>query len=31
MFRQGDIVSIHSSEPDLEQVFLRLTGRGLEE
>lgn len=31
LFEQGDIVSIHSSEPDLEHVFLTLTGRGLEE
>lgn len=31
LFKQGDVVSIHSSEPDLEQVFLALTGRGLEE
>ncbi len=31
LFKQGEVVSIHSSEPDLEQVFLTLTGRGLEE
>lgn len=31
MMRQGKIVSIHSSEPDLEKVFLYLTGRKLNE
>lgn len=31
LMQQGSILSIHSSEPDLEQVFLTLTGRGLEE
>ncbi|MDE6923907.1 MAG: ABC transporter ATP-binding protein [Acetatifactor sp.] len=29
MMREGNIVSIHSSEPDLEKVFLYLTGREL--
>ena len=29
-FREGRIESIHSSEPNLEEVFMRLTGRGLE-
>lgn len=26
---KNEIISIHSKEPDLEQIFLRLTGRGL--
>lgn len=30
MFEQGEIVSIHSSEPNLEQVFLTLTGKSLQ-
>lgn len=30
LFRQNAVESIHSSEPDLEKVFLELTGRGLE-
>lgn len=29
-FREGRIEAIHSSEPNLEEVFMRLTGRGLE-
>lgn len=29
LLMQGKVLSIHSSEPDLEQVFLILTGRGL--
>ncbi len=31
MMREGKILSIHSSEPDLEKVFLYLTGRKLNE
>lgn len=31
MMREEEIVSIHSSEPDLEKVFLYLTGRKLNE
>ncbi|NLL75828.1 MAG: ABC transporter ATP-binding protein [Clostridiales bacterium] len=31
LFKQGEVVSIHSSEPNLEKVFLALTGRRLEE
>ena len=31
MMREGIIASIHSSEPDLEKVFLHLTGRKLNE
>lgn len=31
MMREGKIRSIHSSEPDLEKVFLHLTGRKLNE
>ena len=31
MMREEKIVSIHSSEPDLEKVFLHLTGRKLNE
>lgn len=29
--KRGQIETIHSTEPDLESVFLELTGRGLEE
>lgn len=29
-FNYDKIVSIHSKEPDLENIFIRLTGRGLE-
>ena len=28
-FRQGEVESIHSTEPDLETVFMKLTGRSL--
>ena len=31
MMKEEEIVSIHSSEPDLEKVFLHLTGRKLNE
>lgn len=30
LFMQGRVLTIHSCEPNLEQVFLTLTGRGLE-
>lgn len=30
LMREERIASLHSSEPDLEKVFLKLTGRGLE-
>lgn len=29
-FRQGAVETIHSTEPDLETVFMELTGRGLD-
>lgn len=29
LLEQEDVAAIHSTEPDLEQVFLELTGRGL--
>jgi ABC-2 type transport system ATP-binding protein len=31
LFEAGDIETIHSSEPNLETVFLELTGRKLQE
>lgn len=30
LFREENVMSIHSTEPNLETVFLELTGRGLE-
>ena len=31
LFLNNDVETIHSSEPDLGNVFMRLTGRGLAE